>query len=391
MPAYNSGRRRHDLRAVEALLERAVPQRVPRHVAVVGTNGKSSTARFLAQALRRQGVRTGLYTSPHLRRWTERVQVDLEPVPDADLGSALVRAHAAAQAGAAAHGDVRFFDVLTLAAENLFAEAGVQVAVFEAGIGGRLDAIRCLEPELTLLTSIGRDHEELLGADPLDRLREKAGVAPAHSHVIAGPLPRALAGELARLARERPFELTQLEPAPATGDAAPAYQQANARLAEAGARRLGGGAAAAVGPLEVPGRFQRGVAAGVPYLADVAHNVTAWDALLGEVPPEPHEVVVAITPPRPATELVASLRARRDRVARVTVTGTVVRAAHDPGELAALARAAGFDAEAIDEPTSAFASAAGRARRAGRTLLVFGSNYVVVDFLAWAEGAGSSA
>ena len=145
----------------------------------MGTNGKSSTAHYLATLLRERGVRAGLYTSPHIRYWNDRVQVDLEPVPPAAWRRALEGVDELARAQAEQPGDLRFFDVLTLAAEKLFADDGVEVGIYEAGIGGRLDAVRVLEPQLTLLTSIGSDHEELLGREPRQRLVDKVSVAPA--------------------------------------------------------------------------------------------------------------------------------------------------------------------------------------------------------------------
>src|SRR4051812_26915976 len=93
MPLYNAGKPRADLKAVAAIAERALDKRVPRHVVVVGTNGKTSTAHYLAEMLEAAGVRTGLYTSPHIRSWTERIRVGLEPVDAADLTSTLSEVH----------------------------------------------------------------------------------------------------------------------------------------------------------------------------------------------------------------------------------------------------------------------------------------------------------
>jgi dihydrofolate synthase/folylpolyglutamate synthase len=392
MAHYNSGRRRHDLAAVERLAAAVLPARVPRHVVVVGTNGKSSTAHFLARLLRDRGVRTGLYTSPHLRYWNERTQVDLVPVAAADWRRTLLEVHEAACAQAERPGDLRFFDVLTLAAEKAFGELGVDVGVFEAGIGGRLDAVRVLAPQLTLLTSIGRDHEELLGRHARERLRDKVQAAPPGAALIAGALTGALAGELAGAAGARRLALTILPEPPDDHDedpAPPPYQRANAALAEAGARWLLGEDAGTVEDFGLSGRFERGRLGPVPYVVDVAHNPTAWAAFLDAVPASGHEVVAAITRPRPIGELVGVLAAHRDRVAHLTVTGIRVRPAQDPGAVAALAAAAGLPARAVAQPDEAFASAWRRARREQRPLLVFGSNYLVVDFLAWVAAAGA--
>lgn len=385
MPAYNAGVPRHDLDAVRRLLARADPARSRRRVVVVGTNGKSSTATYLARALATAGVRTGLSTSPHLRSWTERVRVDLEPVAGQALVDTLRRVHEVAMGQEERHGDLRFFDVLTIATEDVLGRAGVDVGVFEAGIGGRLDATRALDPELVLLTSIGQDHEAILGADPLDRLREKALAAGPGATVLSAPLGPALDDALRRLADEHGFALEVVAPEAAGDGAAPAFQRTNLALARAAARRLTGGPIVADLDVAVDGRFERGTIDGVAYVADVAHNPTAWRAFLAELPAQPHVVVAAITEPRDPEELVAALAHARDRVGPVVVTGTTVRPARDPAALAALLRDAGFDAVAVPAPEEAFAAAIGSARGAGMPLAAFGSNYLVVDLLAWAS------
>jgi dihydrofolate synthase/folylpolyglutamate synthase len=285
-------------------------------------------------------------------------------------------------------GDLRFFDVLTLAAELLFARHGVEIGIFEAGIGGTLDAVRVLAPQLTLLTSIGADHEDLLGSDPRDRLRDKVGVAPAGGAVIASALDPELASELVATGRRRGLAVTLLAAVdPEPGDrATPAYQRANAALAEAGARWLVGDGAGRVRDLRLGGRFERGSVGDVAYIADVAHNPTAWAAFLDALPDERYEVVVAITEPRSIEELVGVLALHRGPIAHLTTTTTKVRRARDPAAIAASAQASGLSAAPVADPDAAFACAWQRARDAGRPLLVFGSNYVVVDFLAWARG-----
>jgi dihydrofolate synthase/folylpolyglutamate synthase len=392
MPAYNAGVPRHDLRAVRRLLQRAAPARSRRRVVVVGTNGKSSTATYLARALAAGGVRVGLSTSPHLRSWTERVRVDLEPVGAEAFAGALHRVHDVAATQEERRGDLRFFDVLTIATEDLFGRAGVDVGVFEAGIGGRLDATRALEPELVLLTSIGQDHEAILGGEPAQRLREKALAAGPGATLLSAPLGADLDAELQRIAVEAGFSAEVLEP----GDVvlppgAPRFQRTNLALAAAAAGRLlaGAGAAAPSAAIDpaVDGRFEHGTIDGVPYVADVAHNPTAWRAFLGELPARPHVVLTAITEPRAPDELVAALAAARDRVAEVVVTGTTVRPARDPDTLAALLREASFEAVAQPVPQEACAAAVAAARARDVPLAAFGSNYLVVDLLAWAAAA----
>lgn len=384
MPLYNVGVRRESLAAVHQIAERALEGRVARHIVVVGTNGKTSTAHYLAALLEAAGVRTGLYTSPHIRVWNERIQIGLEPVESNELATTLLEIHAIAQEFQDSSGAVRFFDVLTLTAERMFAQAGVEVGVFEAGIGGRLDATRILEPELTLLTSIGADHEELLGTEPVERLYEKLGVAPAGGTVIASALEPSLAAELRAFAGEHELNAAVLEPVVPEGDD-PAYLAANRALARDAARELLGADPPPTELVGAEGRFERGAVEGVPFIADVAHNPTAWDAFLSAVPEGRYQGVVAISKPRPPAELVAALAGHKDLFETVVIAGLTVRPAVDPLELAAAIAQDGLDAVGIDGPVAAFDEALQRAKHNEVPLLVFGSNYVVVDFLAWAE------
>jgi dihydrofolate synthase/folylpolyglutamate synthase len=362
MPDYNAGVPRQDL---EALRARFAPA-VPRHVVVVGTNGKSSVATYVARLLVAAGRRTGLYTSPHLRSWTERIQLDLEPVDADAFAAALLRRHEQARGVP----DARFFDVLTFAAEDLF--AGAEFGVFEAGIGGRLDATRVLEPELVVLTSIGEDHEALLGAAPAERLREKALATPPGALLVAPPLGVELDAVLDRLAAEHGFRVRRVP-------AGESYRETNVALAQAAVAALGVPASAP--SAEVAGRLQRGTRDGVPYVLDVAHNPTAWEAFLHELPAVPHVVLCAITEPRDPGRLVETLVAAREKVGEVVVTTTTVRPARDPRPIAEALIARGVPATAVIEPEDAFALAFAR----GGPLAAFGSNYLIVDVLAWLD------
>src|ERR1044072_5356634 len=119
MPHYNSGRRRHDLDAVRQLVATVIDVPVARHIVVVGTNGMSSTAHFLATLLHARGVRAGLYTSPPIRHWNDRVQIGLEPVSRSAWSDALDVVDRAAPARREEPGDLRCFAVLTLGAGRL--------------------------------------------------------------------------------------------------------------------------------------------------------------------------------------------------------------------------------------------------------------------------------
>ena len=143
-------------------------------VLVAGTNGKGSTAALLASILAASGLRTGLYTSPHLERPQERIRIDGEPLS----GARLARLLAAATAASAAAGArlPTYFEAMTAAAFVAFARARVDLAVLEVGMGGRLDATNLAAPVLSLVTAIDLDHREHLG-DTLGAIaREKAGI-----------------------------------------------------------------------------------------------------------------------------------------------------------------------------------------------------------------------
>ena len=151
------------------------PQKSFRTIHVVGTNGKGSCSYYLAGILQAHGLRTGLYTSPHLISLRERIRVNDVPVSDADLDRLFLQVKAAAEI---AHVEPTFFEVVSVAAFLYYREQGVQVAVLEAGMGGRLDSTAVARGNVAVLTSIGLEHTEVLGATESAILREKMGVMP---------------------------------------------------------------------------------------------------------------------------------------------------------------------------------------------------------------------
>lgn len=169
------------------------PQRRFPSVLIAGTNGKGSTAAFLESSLRAAGLRTGFYTSPHLVDVRERIRVDgalLEQDAFAAALTAVRRAAEAAEAEGEAQGPPTFFEALTLAAFHAFAQTGVQLAVVEVGLGGRLDCTNILEPSLSVVTSIGLDHQEHLGPTLASIAKEKAGIFRPGVIALCGELPR---------------------------------------------------------------------------------------------------------------------------------------------------------------------------------------------------------
>lgn len=146
-------------------------------VHIAGTNGKGSTAAGVAAIARAAGVRTGLYTSPHLIRFCERMVVDQEPISPGALQEAHRVVDEAARQTQDAEGPLTHFEFVTAMAFWYFAQMGVELAVVEVGLGGRLDATNVVEkPEVCAITRLGLDHTKVLGPRIEDVAREKAGI-----------------------------------------------------------------------------------------------------------------------------------------------------------------------------------------------------------------------
>ncbi len=148
-------------------------------VLIAGTNGKGSTAATLASILSTAGYRTGLYTSPHLVRINERIQIDSEAISDADFAAGYECVHASA-AELVASGRLpwhpSFFETMTALAFRHFARKRVDMVVAEVGMGGRLDATNILEPLVCVITDIDLDHQKFLGTTIGEIAGEKAGI-----------------------------------------------------------------------------------------------------------------------------------------------------------------------------------------------------------------------
>ena len=180
---------------IDMLDELGRPDGAYRIVQIAGTNGKTSTSRYAAAILAGEGYRTALYTSPELVSMTERMEVDGEPVSERAFAHGVA---CAVRAGERVNGarreagerpyDITEFDLLTVAALVVYAEAGVDVAVLEVGMGGRWDATSATRPELTCVTGIGLDHMQVLG-DTLEAIAaEKAAVVKRGQRAcILGP------------------------------------------------------------------------------------------------------------------------------------------------------------------------------------------------------------
>lgn len=188
LPKYTMSN--YDLARIETLLTRlGYPHRAFKSLLIAGSKGKGSTAAFSESMIRAAGYRTGLYISPHLHTFRERIQIEGEMISEKDVVRLIeeLKPHLEAIPGLTA------FEVITAMALYAFAEAKVQVAVLEVGLGGRLDATNASDPVVAVITSISYDHTQLLG-DTLSLIaREKAGIIRPGALVISAPqVPEAM-------------------------------------------------------------------------------------------------------------------------------------------------------------------------------------------------------
>jgi dihydrofolate synthase/folylpolyglutamate synthase len=289
------------------------PHQQLRVVHVGGTNGKGSTAAIIEAGLRADGRHTGLYTSPHLLRVTERIRLDGVEIDRA-------RAAALAERVLAVGGEFTFFEVATAMAMLAFAGAGVDVAVLEVGLGGRLDATNVVEkPAVAMVTSIGLDHTDVLGPRIVDIAREKAGIwkrgCPAlfacddeAAGVLQAEAERVGATPIERFGRD--FDDAGLPPLALAG----AHQRRNAALARRALERLGVGARAIAdgfANVKWPGRLER---LSPTVLVDAAHNGEGARALAAALPSGPFTLVIGVVGDKDARAIVEPLAPRARRV-----------------------------------------------------------------------------
>ena len=180
-----------DLAHMRVLLEAlGHPERRFAAVLIAGTNGKGSTAATLASILECAGHCTGLYTSPHLIRINERIRVNGEEISEPEFGEIHQRVDQAAQelvAGRKLPWHPSFFETLTAMAFEYFASAGVEIAVLEVGMGGRLDATNVTDPVMSVITDVALDHQKFLGNTIGEIAREKAGIIRANGLLVTLP------------------------------------------------------------------------------------------------------------------------------------------------------------------------------------------------------------
>jgi dihydrofolate synthase/folylpolyglutamate synthase len=319
--------------------------------------------------LRAAGLRTGLFTSPHLARFTERIRVDGREI-DGDVLAAL-------DARVSRTGiPLTYFEISAVLGFLAMAEAGVEAAVLETGLGGRLDAVTACEPVATAITSIALDHTDLLGPTLVDIAREKAGIAKPRVPLFLGPVPRQAEREIRRVAAVsgapvrvlgRDFALPE-GPLGLSGG----HQRANAALAVALAEAIAASAGRPLSPEAIadglarvrwPGRLER---LAPDLLLDCAHNAEGARALAASLPAErPRALVVSIVRGKEAGEVLGALVPLFDAV---FVTRSRNERALPPEALAPIASGAAareLPVVVVPDPLAALAAA--------RAFLVAGS------------------
>lgn len=362
---------------------------------VVGTNGKSSVSRMTAAICDAHGYRAGCSLSPHLTQWSERVVISGSEDPELFHESVRRVAVAAATVNSRLDGEeVTQFEVATAAAFLALAEAGVQVAAVEAGLGGRLDATNTIRSQATVLTSIGIDHTEFLGESELEIAAEKLAVLRPDSTLVLGPV----APEVRHLARntvlERNCELREIEAVDGN------FQKTNFNVAEAAAACYLGEVSArkaeqAVSSLAIPGRLEQ-LADNPLVLVDVAHNPAGAAALAASLPEvagdRPVIGVIGVLADKDAPGMLAALAGSLDSAVFTGLPEAALVAWGRPGakaweaeELKVIAAAEGLSGQVADTPADALEKARELARERNGAVIITGSHFLL------APGGGATA
>ncbi|MFT7679572.1 MAG: dihydrofolate synthase/folylpolyglutamate synthase [Planctomycetota bacterium] len=392
-------RRRRDVMRVDVgpardLLDRAgAPDRKLRVIHFAGTKGKGSCALRVAEGLTNAGRSVGIFASPHVERVTERVRLGREEIGDDALAGGLERAlelQQAAEAEDTPGGRASWFDLITVGAILCMAQAGVEWALLEVGLGGRLDSTNAADGELAVITSIDLEHTEILGSTRSAIAGEKAGVLRAGRPFVCGVAQRP---ELSGLedawsvldgrARELGCALHWVAPevTVAATNRAIAAEVLNV-LGAAGEldqeRRPMAGSLLAEGPgWRLPGRLERFHCGEVPVVIDGAHVASSVERLLQDLARDeslsgPCVVVLALAGDKPTGSLLKTLVAKVDSCICTSVASGIHR---DADDLAALAAQVGLDALAVSHPGDAVAEACTRVASGG-WVLVTGSLYL---------------
>jgi dihydrofolate synthase/folylpolyglutamate synthase len=376
-------------------------------ITIAGTNGKGSTCAMLEAMLAAAGYRVGLYSSPHLLRYNERVRIAGREADDAALVAAFARVEAA-RTEKAGGTRLTYFEFGTLAAVDLFLRSAVDVLVLEVGMGGRLDAVNVFDADCAIVTSVGLDHMDYLGATREAIGHEKAGIFRAGKPaVLAEPAApasvlahaRAIGARLLRCGHEFGYETTDEQwsfwgpagtksglPYPAlrgrtqlrNASAALMALETVSELLPVSLRDLRQGLAGA----ELPGRFQ--LLPGRPALVlDVGHNPQAAEVLAQNLSDlGPCSGTTAVFGMLRDKDVAGVVRALAGHIDRWYVCTLPPPRGAQAAELAQALRQAGVDAvREFENPAQAYAAACSGAAENDR-IVVFGSFHTVADVIA---------
>jgi dihydrofolate synthase / folylpolyglutamate synthase len=379
-------------------------------ILIAGTNGKGSTAATLASILEASGLRTGLYTSPHLERPNERIRVDCMEIDDATFARLYFRVQDTAQKLVLEERLPQlpsYFELLTALGFLYFAETNVQVAVLEVGMGGRLDATNIVDPLISIITDISLDHMEWLGPTISTIAREKAGILRPSGTMITLPQhPEAnqVLGEVATELRVKGVSATPYVPSAGTegsyrlevlGEAitvdsplAGEHQHRNIALAITAAAELAsqhgfritpGAIAEGIRRTSWPGRLEQVERADRRWILDVAHNPAgAWALRAGLRmllhDERPRTLIFSCLRDKPVAEMSQILFPMFERVILAPIHASRATSVDD---LLAAAMATGTDALAVDSVREAIDRAQNDVGDAKGVVVISGSVYLV--------------
>ena len=339
------------------------PERAFAAVHVAGTNGKGSVCAMLEAAARAAGRRTGLYSSPHLSRFAERIRVNGEPLDDDRLGRTLGEV-------LRREPELSFFEAATLTAFVAFREAKVDLAIVEVGLGGRLDATNVLpKPLATAVTRIAFDHMDKLGSTLVEIAREKGAIAKAGAPMLVGLVDQDVFEAIAMTSLSRGATARSIvDEASAVAFARGArlslageHQRDNAALAFALAQTLGIDDATAAGAIEGarwPGRLERLETELGPVLLDAAHNpdgARALAAALADARPENTALVFGALADKDAASMLdilaplARVRAYAPARGRLATPTALLAARHNGATCATVMEALGQARSAVGQ------------------------------------------
>ena len=365
------------------------PQNKPHVVHVAGTSGKTSTAYYVASLLRQAGKRVGLMTSPHVEALNERVQVDLEPLPEAEFCAEL-----SAYMGLVEQSGIKlsYAEIIYGFAFWEFVRQRVDYIVVEVGMGGLLDATNVIDREdkVSVITDIGLDHTNSLGDSLEEIARHKAGIIRLHNSVFMHRQGEAVMGVIQEASMRRQADLHVVEQITGAPDFLPLFQKRNFSLAtnvvsfilqRDGGRQLTAEQLSEAARVHIPARMEQFRKKRKIILLDNAHNPQKLQALREAIDEQyPNKSIALLlafvaSKGRNIEEMIEAIIPVGDHVIVTTIpTGSHHRDSCDPEDVADICRTNHVAAEAIDDTMQAYDALLDRPED---VLVVTGSTYLL--------------